>query len=111
MRKLAVALSAPALASARLTLCSMVKRRNIALIAGAGARSICTCNATKCAFQSCATVQAVDKAASPAPLLINGNKTLRMAMIWTLQEGLLLTGCGKTPERSQFAERLAADVG
>jgi hypothetical protein len=30
---------------------------------------------------SCATVQAVDKAASPAPVLISGNKTLRMAMI------------------------------
>jgi hypothetical protein len=34
-----------------------------------------------CAFQNCATVQAVDKAASPAPVLISGNKTLRMAMI------------------------------
>jgi hypothetical protein len=45
-----------------------------------------------CAFQSCATVQAVDKAASPAPVLISGNKTLRMAMIWTLRKGLLDTG-------------------
>ena len=34
-----------------------------------------------CAFQSCATVQPVDKGASPAPVLISGNKTLRMAMI------------------------------
>jgi hypothetical protein len=71
----------PAVASVTFTLCSTVKRWNIALIAGAGARSICTCSTAMCAFQSCATVQAVDKAASPAPVLISGNKTLRMAMI------------------------------
>jgi hypothetical protein len=38
-----------------------------------------------CAFQSWATVHAVDKAASPAPVLISGNKSLRMAMIPTLR--------------------------
>jgi hypothetical protein len=81
LRKLAVALSAPAVASVTFTLCSTVKRWNIALIAGAGDKSICTCSTDMCAFQSCATVQAVDKAASPAPVLISGNKTLRMAMI------------------------------
>jgi hypothetical protein len=80
-RKLAVALSAPAVASVTFTLCSTMKRWNIALIAGAGARSICTCSTAMCAFQNCATVQAVDKAASPAPVLISGNKILRMAMI------------------------------
>jgi hypothetical protein len=38
-----------------------------------------------CAFQSWATVHAVDKAASPAPVLISGNKSLRMTMIPTLR--------------------------
>ena len=60
-----------------------MKRWNIALIAGAGARSICTCSTSMCAFQSWATVQAVDRAASPALVLISGNKSLRMAMIYT----------------------------